>query len=89
MRLIFAFGLSFELPVGLLILVKVGITSAQGLRKKRRYAIVVAFVAAAILTPPDPLSQLALALPIIMLYEASIFIAVYMMRKRDIQDTED
>ena len=89
MRLIFAFGLSFELPVGLLILVKVGITSAEGLRKKRRYAIVVAFVAAAVLTPPDPLSQLALALPIIMLYEASIFIAAYMIRKTDIQDTED
>ena len=89
MRLIFAFGLSFELPVGLLILVKVGITSAKGLRKKRRYAIVVAFIAAAVLTPPDPLSQLALALPIIILYEASIFIASYMIRNTDIQDSED
>ncbi|MCZ6588562.1 MAG: twin-arginine translocase subunit TatC [Alphaproteobacteria bacterium] len=89
MRLIFAFGLSFELPVVLLILVKVGITTPAGLRKKRRYAIVVAFIAAAVLTPPDPLSQLALALPIVLLYEISIFIAVYMMRKRDTEDAEE
>ena len=86
MRLIFAFGLSFELPVVLLILVKVGITTPEGLRKKRRYAIVVAFIAAAILTPPDPLSQLSLALPIILLYEISILLAVQMMRRRDAED---
>ncbi len=83
MRLIFAFGLSFELPVVLLILVKVGITTPEGLRKKRRYAIVVAFIAAAILTPPDPLSQLAMALPVILLYEASILVGVYMMRRSE------
>lgn len=88
MRLIFAFGISFELPVILLILVKVGMTSAAGLRKKRRYAIVVAFIAAAVLTPPDPISQLALALPIILLYETSILVAVYMMRGRDKEDEE-
>ena len=84
-----AFGLSFELPIVLLILVKVGITSPDGLRKKRRYAIVVAFVAAAILTPPDPLSQLALALPIIMLYEASIFIASKMMKSIQTEEAEE
>ena len=78
MRLIFAFGLCFELPVLLLLLVKVGITSGQGLRKKRRYAIVIAFVAAAILTPPDPLSQLGLAIPLIALYELSILGAYFM-----------
>lgn len=89
MRLIFAFGVSFELPVGLLILVKVGITTPAGLRKKRRYAIVVAFIAAAVLTPPDPISQLALALPIILLYEVSILIAVYMMRNRVPEDAEE
>jgi sec-independent protein translocase protein TatC len=89
MRLIFAFGLSFELPVILLILVKVGMTTPEGLKKKRRYAIVVAFITAAILTPPDPLSQLALALPIILLYEASILIAVQMMRGRAAEDTTD
>jgi sec-independent protein translocase protein TatC len=89
MRLIFAFGLSFELPVVLLILVKVGMTSPEGLRKKRRYAIVVAFICAAVLTPPDPLSQLALALPIILLYEASIFVAVQMMRGREAEDASE
>jgi sec-independent protein translocase protein TatC len=89
MRLIFAFGLSFELPVVLLILVKVGMTSPEGLRKKRRYAIVVAFICAAVLTPPDPLSQLALALPIILLYEASILVAVQMMRGREAEDASE
>jgi len=82
MRLIFAFGLAFELPVVLLILVKVGFASVAGLRRQRRYAIVIAFIAAAILTPPDPLSQLSLALPIILLYEVSVLIAVYMERRR-------
>lgn len=87
MRLIFAFGISFELPVALLILVRVGFTTVGGLKKKRRYAIVIAFVAAAILTPPDPLSQLALALPIIVLYELSILVAAQMMRGRESDDT--
>ncbi|MCH9853031.1 MAG: twin-arginine translocase subunit TatC [Alphaproteobacteria bacterium] len=82
MRLIFAFGLCFELPVLLLLLVQAGITSAQGLRKKRRYAIVVAFVVAAVLTPPDPLSQLGLAIPIILLYELSILGALLLSRKK-------
>ncbi len=54
MRLIFAFGLSFELPVVISLLARVGMVTPAGLRKKRRYAIVIAFVAAAILTPPDP-----------------------------------
>ena len=73
MRLIFAFGLAFELPVILLLLARVGIVTPEGLAEKRKIAIVVAFVAAAILTPPDVISQLLLALPIIMLYEISIF----------------
>ncbi len=89
MRLIFAFGLSFELPVALLILVKVGFATPEGLKKKRRYAIVVAFVAAAVLTPPDPLSQLALAIPIILLYELSILVAVQMMRRREAEDSAE
>ncbi|MBO22303.1 MAG: hypothetical protein CMM26_08035 [Rhodospirillaceae bacterium] len=83
MRLIFAFGLSFELPVVLSLLAKVGIVTADGLKKKRRYAIVIAFVAAAILTPPDPLSQLALAIPIILLYEISIYCAVLIGRQHN------
>ncbi|MEK9900866.1 MAG: twin-arginine translocase subunit TatC, partial [Rhodospirillaceae bacterium] len=83
MRIIFAFGLRFELPFVLSILAKVGIVTADGLKKKRRYAIVIAFVAAAILTPPDPLSQLALAIPIILLYEISIYCAILIGRRRD------
>jgi sec-independent protein translocase protein TatC len=72
MRLIFAFGLAFELPVVLLLMVRAGLVSPEGLAEKRKFAIVIAFVAAAILTPPDVVSQLLLALPIIALYEVSI-----------------
>ncbi len=81
MKLIFAFGLSFELPLLLTLLARVGLTSAKGLADNRKYAIVLAFVAAAILTPPDPISQISLAIPIIVLYEASIF-AVRLIEKR-------
>jgi sec-independent protein translocase protein TatC len=83
MRLIFAFGLSFELPVVISLLARVGMVTPTGLRKKRRYAIVSAFIAAAILTPPDPLSQLALAIPIILLYELSIYCTVLIWRSKD------
>ena len=72
MRLIFAFGLAFELPVILLLLARAGLITHQGLAEKRKIAIVVSFVAAAILTPPDVISQLLLAIPIIILYELSI-----------------
>jgi len=82
MRLIFAFGVSFELPVLLTLLARAGLTTSDSLRKKRRYAIVCAFVAAAVLTPPDPLSQIGLALPIILLYEISIWCAKLVERDK-------
>ena len=75
MRLIFAFGISFELPVLITLMAKAGLATSDGLKGKRRYAIVLAFVAAAVLTPPDPLSQIGLAVPIIVLYEISIICA--------------
>ena len=75
MRFIFAFGLAFQLPVVLGLMAKVGIVTYTSLKKFRKYAIVIAFLSAAFLTPPDPFSQISLALPIIFLYEISIYLA--------------
>jgi len=75
MRLIFAFGLAFQLPVLLTLLAKVGIITSRGLKKYRRYAYVGMFIIAAIITPPDVITQTGLAVPLILLYEISIFTA--------------
>ena len=83
MRFIFAFGLAFQLPVVLGLLAKANLVTHITLRKYRKYAIVIAFLAAAFLTPPDPFSQISLALPIIILYEISIFIAKIIQRNKD------
>ena len=85
MLLLFAFGLCFQLPVLLVLLGRAGLVTPTQLAKGRRYAIVIAFVVAAFLTPPDVLSQFALAVPIILLYEISILIIRYMQRKNDAQ----
>lgn len=83
MTLIFSFGLVFQLPVVTTLLARVGILSSAGLRSKRKYAIVGAFVIAAVLTPPDPMSQMGLALPTILLYEVSIWAARWVERERE------
>ena len=83
MRFIFAFGLAFQLPVVLSLMARVGMVTHESLRSFRKYAIVIAFLAAAFLTPPDPFSQISLALPIIILYEVSIYIAKLIQKKKD------
>jgi sec-independent protein translocase protein TatC len=82
MTLVVSFGLVFQLPVVTTLLARVGILSSDWLREKRKFAIVIAFVVAAVLTPPDPMSQIGLALPTILLYEISIYAARLVERKR-------
>lgn len=89
MTLIFAFGLVFQLPVAMTLLGKAGIISSAALVEKRKYAIVIAFIAAAILTPPDPLTQLGLAIPTLLLYELSIYLVRRAERNRPSYDEED
>ena len=85
MKLIFAFGLSFQLPVVLSLLARVGMVDALFLRKRRKYVIVIIFSAAAILTPPDPITQIGLAIPLLILYELSI-LSVSIIEKKAKKD---
>ena len=87
MTLIFAFGICFQLPVLLCLLARVGLLGADSLRSKRKYAIVGVFAVAALLTPPDFISQLGLGLPTLLLYELSI-ICVSMIERRHFSETE-
>ena len=83
MRLIFAFGLSFQLPVLLSLLARVGFVDSEYLKKRRKYVIVIIFAAAAVLTPPDPITQIGLGIPLLILYELSIFSVKLMEKKKE------
>ena len=87
MKLIFAFGLSFQLPVILSLLARVGFIDSVFLKERRKYVVVIIFVAAAILTPPDPITQIGLAIPLLILYELSIF-SVKFIEKNNLRNTD-
>ncbi|MEZ5872130.1 MAG: twin-arginine translocase subunit TatC [Nitratireductor sp.] len=82
MTLIFAFGIMFQLPVVITLLAKAGLVSSDSLKAKRKYAVVLTFIAAAVLTPPDPISQIGLAVPTLLLYEISILSARLVEKRR-------
>ena len=82
MRLIFAFGLSFQLPVLLSLLARVGFVDSDYLKKRRKYVIVIIFAVAAILTPPDPITQIGLGIPLLILYELSILSVKIIEKKK-------
>jgi sec-independent protein translocase protein TatC len=85
-----AFGVTFEIPIVVIVLVRIGLVSLKQLRDARPYVIVGAFIVAAVLTPPDVLSQFMLALPMCLLYEAGLFVARFVGRSKPLsQDSAD
>lgn len=89
MTLVFSFGIVFQLPVITTLLARVGLLTSSWLAQKRKFAIVLAFIVAAVLTPPDPMSQIGLALPTILLYEISIHAARMVERNRKRQSVDE
>ena len=82
MRLIFAFGISFQLPVLLSLLARVGFLDSEYLKKRRKYVVVIIFAVAALLTPPDPITQIGLGIPLLILYELSILSVKFIEKKK-------
>jgi len=87
MKLIFAFGISFQLPVVLSLLARIGVVDSDFLKNRRKYVVVIIFAAAAILPPPDPITQIGLAIPLLILYELSIF-SVNLIEKKKLEQEE-
>ena len=83
MRLIFAFGISFQLPVLLSLLARVGFVDSKYLKERRKYVIVIIFAVAALLTPPDPITQIGLGIPLLILYELSILSVSLIEKKKN------
>ena len=83
MKLIFAFGISFQLPVILSLLARVGFVDSEYLKKRRKYVVVIIFALAAILTPPDPITQIGLGIPLLILYELSILSVKIIEKKKE------
>jgi sec-independent protein translocase protein TatC len=88
MKLLFAFGITFELPVIMYFLAKIGIINHTLLKKQRKYAILIVVILASILTPPDVISQILLAIPLIALYEVSIWVTYLVRRKKAVKSDE-
>ena len=89
MNMFIAFGAAFEVPVIVVVLVRMGLLRVEKLREYRGYFIVIAFVVAAVITPPDIVSQLALAIPMCLLYELGVFAAKYFVRYSKAPDDSD
>ena len=87
MKLIFAFGISFQLPVVLSLLARIGVVDSHFLKTRRKYVVVIIFAAAALLTPPDPITQIGLAVPLLILYELSIF-SVKFIEKKNLENND-
>jgi sec-independent protein translocase protein TatC len=79
---VIAFGLFFELPIIIYFLSKIGLVSPEFLRNSRKYSIVIILIVAAIVTPPDVISQIIVAIPMMIIYELSIFISVFVTKKQ-------
>jgi sec-independent protein translocase protein TatC len=89
LSLYIAFGIAFQVPIVVILLVKLGMVTIEKLKDFRGYFIVVAFVVAAILTPPDVVSQLALAVPMCLLYEVGIWACVFWVKPKKLEETEE